>query len=166
MARQLLTDSEDVELLVMYDSPHLGSEAYVRGRPPGPRALLTEPATRRTFARDLALAVFRKLPTRDALRRSSRAMRTAALRHRPTPLPRPVRTLYIGSGEWQGRNIALSGHWTDGAMGWASQAGPDFVVHRVEGDHNEILYDPAAITILADALDDCRRLDQEASPPA
>lgn len=157
MSRQLLADGEEVDLLVMYDSPRLGSDAYVPARWPAPRRLLSDKDTRRTAARDLALAVFRKLPTRDPVRRSSRAMRTAALRHRATPLPRAVRTIYIGSGEWQGRNIALSGHWTDGAMGWASDASSDFVIHRVEGDHNEILYDPAAIAILADALKACRQ---------
>ncbi|WP_347059040.1 amino acid adenylation domain-containing protein [Blastococcus sp. HT6-30] len=152
MTRQLLGQGEQVELLVMYDSPHLGSRAYVPARWPAPRQLASKADVRRTAIRDLALAVFRKLPTRDPVRRSSRAMRTAALRHRPAPLPRPVPTIYIGSGEWQGRNIALSGHWTDGAMGWAEEASSDFTIHRVEGDHNEILYDPAAIAIVTDAL--------------
>lgn len=157
MTRLLLEAGEEVDLLVMYDSPHLGSEAYVRARPPTLRALLRQRATRRTFARDVALAVFRKLPTRDAVRRSSRAMRTAALHHRPAPLPRPVLTHYVGSGESEGRNIALSGHWTDGAMGWASAESPHFVIHRIEGDHNEILYDPAATALLSEALEGCHR---------
>ena len=157
MTRQLLGEGEAVDLLVMYDSPHLGSDAYVPARWPAPRQLASDSGARRTAARDVALAVFRKLPTRDPVRRSSRAMRTAALRHRPAALPRPVPTIYIGSGEWQGRNIALSGHWTDGAMGWAAEASSHFTIHRVEGDHNEILYDLAAITILADELKRCHR---------
>ncbi len=140
-----------MELLVIYDSPNLASSAYV----PGPTRMerLRAPGGLRRAAFEGARAVYRRRPwRRDPVGKGLEAMRAAAWRHRPRPLPDDVETHFVGSGESEGSEIALAGHWTDGAMGWASHASVSFAVHRLNGDHNEVLYQEDALEVLRDAL--------------
>lgn len=152
MARRLQDRSESVELLVMYDSPKLDSEAYVAAPRVPLSARLGSVRALRTAAYQSARWVYLRTLKRDPVVRGRLAMRRAAWRHRPSALPSPVPTYFVGSGEWRGSHIGLAGHWTDGAMGWASSQAPSFSVHEVPGDHNELLYEPAALEILTSAL--------------
>ena len=152
MTRRLLETGEEVRVLVLYDAPNLVSPDYVGAPHRSLRRVLAEPRHARAAAYEAARAVYHRTPTKDRVKRGSRVMRSAALRYRPTPLPAPVPTHFVGSGESRGSAMRLEGHWTDGAMGWAHRVSDDFEVHRLVGDHNSILYDEEALDILRTAL--------------
>lgn len=164
MARQLLGDGQQVRLLVMYDSPNLDSEAYVPAARPSLRQRLISRQELRTVAYEGARWVYRRVK-RDPVVLGRLAMRRAAWRHRILPLPQPVPTHFIGSGESQGDRMGLAGHWTDGALGWASCESEQFAVLRLHGDHNELLYDAAAVRLLREVLHDAHERIAEPSAP-
>ena len=157
MARQLLEQGEEVQLLVMYDSPNLASEDYVAEPPPTRWQALKAPDGRRAKLEILVRNTLRaRVPVRYRPRHGELAMVDAAWEHRPRPLPRPVMTHYVGSGESDARALGLAGSWTDGAMGWASSTSDFFVVHRIDGEHNEVLYSPEALALLRRELERCQ----------
>ena len=159
MARILLDKGEQVDLLVMYDSPNMHSPDHL-GESPAERLAeaVREPAkkqrARNAFGmarRHLKVKIqgrvtpdFRHLYAVDVLCK-------ATGRHRAT-VP-PVPTLLFSTGETNASLIGLKGRWIDDALGWSSFASPLFHIHFIEGGHTEIMYSPEATAIVRDALD-------------
>lgn len=156
MTRLVQREGEEVQLLVMYDSPHLGSPAYTAGHRSSRLQELKAPDGRRAKLEILIRQTLRvNIPVQYRPRHGQLAMLEAGWRHQPSDLPKPVLTYYIGSGESRGKALGLDGSWSDGAMGWAHLASDHFVLHRVAGGHNEILYSDEALELLDDALTRC-----------
>lgn len=152
MTRRLLAERERVDLLVMWDSPHLGSPTYRRGRNPFPLDLFVVANDRKAGLRVVArLALRRTIPPSDRIRHSSIAMVRAVWAHAPGEHP-DVRTLYFSSGVSQARKLSLTGSWTDDVLGWSGEESDTFRIHRIDGGHNEIMYEAEALSLLADAV--------------
>ncbi len=152
LAQRLLDDGEDVPLLVMWDSPNLDSPAFVRRRRRRElEEIVRDPWQHRGLIRYRARRLLGR-PTLDKHRRihGRQAMVAAAWAHRPSPLP--VRTIYASSGVSDATDVALSGEWTDGALGWAHLEGEDFAIVRVDAGHNDVPYHPAVVDVLVEEL--------------
>jgi thioesterase domain-containing protein/acyl carrier protein len=161
IARRLLDDGDDVPLVVMWDTPNLASPHYVLDdKRPKLERLLRSPSRaqavvalkrmdRPVLEYHLRRILLRQI--RDPELHRFVTVRSAAWRHRPEPLP--VRTLYVGGVVHHGPEIGLDGHWTDGALGWAHQEGPDFVILHVDAGHNDVPYHPDAVAALAAELE-------------
>jgi hypothetical protein len=157
MARLALQSGDEVAMLVMYDSPNLSSPSY-RPHAKTPKAKVVLAKLER-FGRAHAARVLRALrlmppappDTGPPMRHGGEAMIEAVLQHTTHPLA--IRTLYFSSGVSEGSEIALPGRWADDALGFGSHASDTFTIHTVKGDHNEMLYQPKAVRILAEAID-------------
>ena len=147
MATKELDRGGDVELLVMYDSPNVGSPAYV----PVPATPLWRRLVRavrnRTIHRYRARGKVRPMPVlTDREQRGGTAMGLATIGYRPRPLDVP--TLYFYSGG----DKDDTGKWTDGAWGFKSFESDHFRIATVVDHHNHMMYNPAAVKILSDSL--------------
>jgi len=153
MARQLRERGEEVPLVVMWDSPHLRSPDYVSGRRRSElERILRGRGGRKQRARYHARRLLRRsLADSERNLHASVSMVRAVWRYR-FPVP-GGRTAYVTGGESQGSGLALSGHWTDGALGWAHLEGPDFAILRVETDHDAVPYHPDAVSLLNEELE-------------
>lgn len=172
VARQLTEAGDAVDLLVMYDSPMLYSPAY---RPSGsvpPLPTAIRKPVWRVLSRAVAMMRFAqgsqprnetaRIRVRSALRlpqamadrldHASAVMCAMAWRHEPPVVA--VTTVLIHSGEDNAGNMALTGRWTDGTLGWEHRLGPLFTAHEVAGGHNDLLYCPEAVAALRGLLDD------------
>lgn len=147
MATRELDRGGSVELLVMYDSPNVGSPAYV----PLPATPLWRRLVRavrnRTIHRYRARGKVRPMPVlTDREQRGGTTMGLATSRYRPRPLD--VHTLYFYSGGDEDD----TGKWTDGAWGFKSFENDRFRIATVVDHHNHMMYNPAAVKILVDSL--------------
>jgi amino acid adenylation domain-containing protein len=166
ISRQLLLDGEDIDLLVMYDSPNMSGPSY-RPEP------LKEKATNQAY-----FAKRRLTNTVSALRTSGGSpsgIKNAILP--PAPVvhhdvfhlaglamvrsvnsfqarPVPVKTIYLGSGERVASRLSLKGTWTDDFLGFSAFESPRFITHLVGGGHNDLLYSTEAVRIVREALDE------------
>lgn len=153
MARRLRAGGDDVPLVVMWDSPNLSSPDYepARRRSELERVVRDPWGNRRRARYHLRRLLRRPMLDQHRQEHGSVAMVRAAWRHR-VPAP-DGRTVYVASGVSSGSNLALSGHWTDGALGWAHLEGPDLVLLRVDAGHNEVPYHPEAVALVAAELE-------------
>lgn len=169
MARQLIRAGDDVDLVVMYDSPNLDSPHFKANErlPPMPRPLRTWVnrlvATavggarlltgRRSAARylllRLRLLLGRPIPQRDQTLHGTVAMVNATWRYRIPDVE--VATLYLHNAERKVR-LGLTGVWTDDLQGWTGQGNDQFNPHHVVADHSTMPYHPDAVRIVSDAL--------------
>lgn len=174
MTRQLQAEGEDVDLLVMYDSPNLYSSHYrlhprlpavprgfrrqvmtVFGAVQGVQRLVAGVRPRRRLLRVAARSRLRRpiAAGKDREIFGEQVMLRAAWRYR-VRFTHHVRTLYLHSGIRRGGRIALLGVWTDGLMGWSEHVGPHFEAVEVSSEHNAVPYDPESVKRLAAALDE------------
>ncbi len=147
MATRELDRGGNVELLVMYDSPNVGSAAYV-ALPATPLwRRLVRAMRNRTIHRYRARGKVRPMPVlTDRELRGGSTMALATSNYRPQPLD--VQTLYFYSGGDEDD----TGKWTDGAWGFKSFESDRFQIATVVDHHNHMMYHPAAIKILSDSL--------------
>ncbi len=176
MARQLLSQGQEVALVVMYDSPNMNSAAFVpqssaekakvalyltklngeRGVRATLEGLRNAPSPR-AKVRALTSAATTKVWRDPAVKPRgfgelvADILVDAVLAHRVTKPVAP--TLYFSSGLAAGNKIGLSGTWTDNSLGFAEFAGPTFRIVRAGGGHEHMLYDAVAITAVRDALE-------------
>ncbi|HSL57576.1 MAG TPA: amino acid adenylation domain-containing protein [Acidimicrobiales bacterium] len=153
IARRLRAAGDDVPLVVMWDSPNLSSPDFVAARRRSElERIVRSPWAERRRARYHARRLLRR-PLLDKHRadHGSVAMVQAAWRH-AVPAPEG-RTVYVASGVSSGSSLALSGHWTDGALGWAHLEGPELGLLHVDAGHNEVPYHPDAVALLVDELE-------------
>jgi len=154
MTRRLLANGQDVDVLVLWDAPHLGSSAYTRGRNPLVRELFVVRDARRVKLRvALQTALRRRIAPSDRNRHGTLAMIAAVWSYDPGRPP-AVRTLYFSSGVGQAHALALTGAWSDDVLGWSAEESTALTIHRIDGEHNEIMYEPEAVSLLEQALRD------------
>lgn len=147
MATRELDRGGSVELLVMYDSPNVGSPAYI----PLPATPLWRRLIRairnRTIHRYRARGTVRPMPVlTDREQRGGTTMGLATSAYRPRPLD--VQTLYFYSGG----DKDDTGKWTDGAWGFKSFESERFRIETVIDHHNHMMYNPVAVKVLSDSL--------------
>ncbi len=183
MATVLERAGEDVELLVMYDSPNVFSRHHVvRERLPLLPAGLRTLQNRAFGVALLALDIVKgrneverapAIKLRSALRRrvpqehrelyGALVMSSATWGYRIRRLDIP--TLLIHTGRSNAGEVSLTGEWTDGMLGWSDHASDRFRAHLVSGDHNAIPYEPRSIELLTEALGARRSTLPDSAPP-
>jgi thioesterase domain-containing protein/aryl carrier-like protein len=157
MARLIVQSGDEVGMLVMFDSPNLASPHY-RSDARSSRLKAQRRKVER-YCRAHAARVLRALRIMEPaspepglpVRHGGEAMVAAVRQFDVRPLD--VRTLYFSSGVSDGAEIGLPGRWSDEALGFGSYATENFTIHRIKSDHNEMLYQPEAVRILAEAID-------------
>jgi amino acid adenylation domain-containing protein len=169
ISRQLLSEGEEVDLLVMYDSPNMSGPSY-------------QPEPLKEIAHTQAYLVKRRLtqtvsalkhagvsPTgiknairppavvvhHDAFHMAGLAMVRSVNAFQARPVS--VNTIYLGSGERVASRLSLKGNWTDDFLGFSAFESPRFKTHLVGGGHNDLLYSAEAVRILIDALHERER---------
>ncbi|MDQ3385094.1 MAG: amino acid adenylation domain-containing protein, partial [Actinomycetota bacterium] len=170
MTAQLQRSGEEVELLVMYDSPNLWSPHHVLDERLPPMPSLVRRATNRplgvvlyavdvvkgrrprkaSLITSLRSVLRRQVPQKHRELYSSVVMRTATWGYRIRPLDVP--TIFIHTGRGRAGEIGLKGQWSDGMLGWSDHVSDRFQPHVVLGDHNALPYQPRSIELLREAL--------------
>lgn len=182
MSAVLQRDGDEVELLVMYDSPNVCSPHHVVREqlpvlPGGLRtlqnralgvALLALDILKRRNERGAALpvklrsALRRRVPQEHRELHGALVMSAATWGYRVRPLDVP--TLLIHTGRSNAGEVSLTGEWTDGVLGWSDHVSDRFRAHLVSGDHNAIPYQPHSIELLTEALGARRSTVPESAP--
>lgn len=94
----------------------------------------------------------RPVPPGWRLRYCQQTLRPAARRHTPKRYNGDV--VYFRTATPAGRDMALSGWWTDIHLGFAELVGGDFTAHVVGGGHNDALEGPFAARVIEAAFTD------------
>ncbi|WP_230532290.1 non-ribosomal peptide synthetase [Microvirga roseola] len=175
IAHKLVDAGEEVALLVMYESPNMCSREFRLLEPlPAFPSLLSPLLLRSAGATIMGLKVLlgkykreqilrirsrdlsgRQVAQEDRNLHGSLVMVRAMWKYTIRLLP--VRTLYFHNGSENGRPMALAGRWRDGMKGWSGHVSKDFEVHKVDAEHNDIPFAPAALALLAEELEQIHR---------
>jgi amino acid adenylation domain-containing protein len=161
MTRLLIEQGQQVDLLVMFDSPNVFSSthvaaskiAYAKSRVKDPKLVAN---LRRDFGiirTELQAKRSGNVPAAIREQHAVRVLNTSVLHHEPKVSP--TTTLLFSTGLRDASTIGLSGTFTDDALGWSPFASPSFRIYRADGGHNEIMYSARVVSILTDALIEC-----------
>jgi amino acid adenylation domain-containing protein len=164
ISRLLLEQGEQVDLLVMYDSPNMSGPSYqpepLKEKAHNQAYLVKRRATQAVSAlksggispssvknaiRPPAVEVHH-----DVFHEAGLAMVRSVNTFQARPVP--VKTIYLGSGERVASRLSLKGTWTDDFLGFSAFESPRFKTHLVGGGHNDLLYSAEAVRILTEAL--------------
>jgi amino acid adenylation domain-containing protein len=152
MVHQLRAAGRDVELLIMFDSPNLTSNQFTDGRSKQLAYILVKMPLGERVRRFKRFAprwigyargsVPRTFIGDHAINTMIRSVR------RYKPILSPVFTLFFASGETVANKIGLAGNWSDTAFGWEQLRSDRFVIHHVQGGHDDLLYSPDTVAII------------------
>lgn len=160
MAGQFVAAGEQVDLLVMYDSPNVFSDTHLAPTAREKIERLWRDSAKKTRARNAFGMARRHLKVRIKRRvttdfRHLYAIDTlcrATARHRPN-VP-GVPTVLFSTGETNASLIGLEGRWIDDALGWSPSASEQFRIQHIEGGHTEIMYSAEATAVVRAALEE------------